>query len=117
VTAGREPAAIRRSICSTCPFQATQADRLRASLDPDRRTGIVESMRAGQSFVCHSEAHGDAPPGPAGPRQCSGAAVIMAREQRPNLIMRTAVAFREPPFVDPGERIIPWATLDDWAGS
>jgi hypothetical protein len=68
-----------------------------------------------RSFVCHSEAHGDLPAGPAGPRQCTGAAVILAREGRPNQVMRLAVGLGEPPFIDPGPTVIPWATLDEWA--
>jgi hypothetical protein len=112
-----EPYGIRRTVCSTCPFhRAGPGQRIAHSLSPERRAEIVHTMHEqGHSFVCHSEAHGLVPAGPAGPRQCTGAAVILAREGRPNQVMQVAVRLGEPPFVDPGDRVVPWATLDAWA--
>jgi hypothetical protein len=76
----------------------------------------VASLRSGESFTCHKEGHGLAPAGPAGPRQCTGAAVVLAREGSSNMVMRLAVAFNEPPFVDPGVDVVPWSSLTEWLG-
>ncbi len=113
----REAFGIRPVVCPSCPFHRVKLGRqLRDSLSPERRREIVDSMLVeGRSFLCHSEAHGLEPAGPAGPRQCTGAAVVLAREGHPNQVMQIAARLGEPPFVDPGERVIPWTSLEDWA--
>ena len=111
----REPLGIRRRACPTCPFRSGPTSaRLAASLHPERRASIRDALLAGESFTCHEEAHGIVPPGPAGPRQCTGAAVVLARQRLMNMVMALAVRYAEPPFEDPGPTGIPWQTLTEW---
>lgn len=109
-----EHAAIRPRMCSGCPFGGSWPQRiLRADLGRDRRLGFAYQLAAGESFICHKEAHDEEEQGRAGARMCTGAATVLEREGKPNLIMRVAVMAAEPPFVNGGDAV-PYQTVDEW---
>ncbi len=109
-----EALGIRPRVCPECPFlPAGPGAQLGSGLRPERRRQIADDMHRGASFSCHMEAHGTLPAGPAGERQCTGAATVLEREGGQNMVMRLAVVFDEPEWVR-AERV-EWDSLDEWA--
>lgn len=107
--------AIRPRICGPCPFKAQTS----TPLDRERRQGIADSLRAGESFICHKENPelGARPPGDAGPRLCNGAASLLDRNDEANDVMTAAWIFGEPPFCQPHPEAVPYRSLDSWVNS